>query len=166
MKFSQSKVLLLLHFERIETLFKILLDDGWIYKLNENVGNKDDISDRFSPASMNEKVAVAVVASLVSRLTCYFPEASGLEKLASIAPKIEKTHTFYICDISQRRGTNFKTETSNFPKCKEKTSLKCNLWQKPTTGSRGAALNKLQKSQTRKKTFLATHYCITAYLSS
>ena len=119
--------------------------------MNENVGNKDDISDRFSPASMNEKVAVAVVASLVSRLTCYFPEASGLEKLASIAPKIENTHIFYICDISQRRGTNFKSETSNFPKCKEKTSLKCTLWQKPTTGPRGAALNKLQKSQTRKK---------------
>ena len=67
MKFSQSKVLLLLHFERTETLFKIILDDGWIYKLDENVGNKDDISDRFSPASMNEKVAVAAVAnSLVS----------------------------------------------------------------------------------------------------
>ena len=63
--------------------------------MNENVGNKDDISDRFSPASMNEKVAVAVVASLVSRLTCYFPETSGLEKLTTIAPEIEKTRTSF-----------------------------------------------------------------------
>ena len=60
-------MLFLLHFERIDRLFKILLYDGWIYKLDENVGNKDDISNRFSPTSTYEKVAVAVVAnSLVS----------------------------------------------------------------------------------------------------
>ena len=97
MKFSQSKVLLSwLHVETINTLLRILKNDGRIYKLDENVGNKDDISDRFSPASMNEKVAVAVVAnSLVSCLTCYFPETSGLEKLTTFAPEIEKTRTSF-----------------------------------------------------------------------
>ena len=123
--------------------------------MNENVGNKDDISDRFSPASMNEKVAVAVVASLVSRLTCYFPEASGLEELTTIAPKIDKTHIYYFCDINQRRWTNLgssnmKHSTSPNERGK-KLSLKCTLWQKPTAGLKGAALNKLEKSQTRKK---------------
>ena len=43
-----------------------------------------------------KKVAVAVVAnSLVSRLTCYFPETSGLERLTTIAPEIEKTRTSF-----------------------------------------------------------------------
>ena len=64
MKFSQSKVLLSwLHVETINILLRILKNDGRIYKLDENVGNKDDISDRFSPASTYEKVAVAVVAN-------------------------------------------------------------------------------------------------------
>ena len=97
MKFSQSKVLLSwLHVETINTLLRILKNDGRIYKLDENVGNKDDISDTFSPTSTYEKVAVAVVAnSLVSRLTCYFPETRGLEKLTTIAPEIEKTRTSF-----------------------------------------------------------------------